>query len=454
MRYLPLSPDEEKKILELCKVSSFEELTKSVPEALRLKRDLNIPKGKSEEELLEFFQAQANNISAAKMTSFQGQGAYDHYWPAAIDYLVSRGEFLTAYTPYQAELSQGTLQTIFEFQSMIAELFGMEISNASLYDGSTAALEGILMAARIQRKNSGTVLISEGCYDETLKLLKTYLEPLNFKIEIWKATKDGVSNAATLPQGSESPAAILLQSPNKWGLLEDWTEATQAAKLLESKSVAYVPECHILTEHKSPGEAGIDIATGEGQGLGIPVGFGGPYLGLICCSKKDVRQIPGRLVGATEDSNGNRAFCVTLATREQHIRREKATSNICSNQNLMALRTCIYLTLMGPEGLKAVSYRNRSKLHELQTGLNEAIQGKDEASLLEGTGFNEMSLVFKSPDAAEKIQRKLFNKKILAGCLNSAPENSKMKCALTLAVTERTSQEQISKLCAAIKELL
>jgi len=397
-------------------------------------------------ELCQHFDNYANMNSDAK--SYLGQGAYDHTWPAVLDYLISRGEFLTAYTPYQAELSQGTLQSIFEFQSMIAEMTGMEISNASLYDGSTAALEAILMAARLQRKEQGTIIVSEGVYEDTLSLLKTYLDPLNIKIEIWKSDATGQAQASSAPKVADA-FGVLLQSPNKWGVVEDWAQLQSAAASLNVKSIAHVPEMHSLTEFSAPGDFGVDIVSGEGQGYGLPLGYGGPYLGLLCCKKQDVRQIPGRLVGQTEDATGQRAFCVTLSTREQHIRREKATSNICSNQNLMALRAAIYLSLMGPKGLETVSKMNRSRLFTLQSLLSDTLK-TDAVTISTAPCFNELSLHFKSEKTCESLLRNLESKNILAGHINKAPVESGFQSSLTIAVTEKSCPNSLKVLADAI----
>jgi glycine dehydrogenase subunit 1 len=447
MRYLPLTEEEKNKILSLCKVERFEDLLDSVPEAARLKGKLKTGEGLSEDELLERFEGWAAKIRAAGMSSYLGQGAYDHNWPRVIDQLINRGEFLTAYTPYQPEISQGTLQSIFEFQSLIAESMGMEISNASLYDGSTAMLEAILMAARLGRKESGRVLVSEGTYPETLQLLKTYLEPLNIQIEIWKADPNTyTSTAKSLEKSGEAPIACVLQSPNKWGLIEDWAELKKASTETQSKSVAVTFQMHSLTEFSAPGEHDIDIACGEGQAFGIPVGFGGPYVGLLCCRKSDVRQMPGRLVGVTEDAKGERAFCITLSTREQHIRREKATSNICSNQNLMALRSAMYLTLMGPQGLLELSQTLRSKTEFLATKLKASLK---KAKVVEGDRLNELSVAVGDLSAAslEKILNDSYSENIICGAFNEAPikQASKAK-TLTIAVTERHSREELERL--------
>lgn len=453
MRYLPLTPDEENKILKTCGEASFETLTRDIPESLRLIGKLNIPDALAETELLSHIQELGEKNKAAKMTCLIGQGAYDHTWPAVVDYLVTRGEFLTAYTPYQPEVSQGTLQAIFEFQSMIANLLGMEVANASLYDGSTSLVEAILMGARLQNKTSGEVLISEGVYDHTKEILETYLRPLGFKLVTWSATNEGIVGS---PPTLSNPVGVVVQSPNKWGMVEDWKSGVDIAKKLGVKSIAYVPHAHSTTLFESPGSKGIDIACGEGQTLGIPLGFGGPYLGLFACKKADVRQMPGRLIGKTVDSRGREAFCVTLSTREQHIRREKATSNICSNQSLMALRATIYLGLMGPKGMREVAKNSRNAAYFVKSMVAKHF-AKDPKSvrIIEGTFFNEFSILY-SQDAERKIEKLISTalaQNILLGIKTSAPSISGFKGALTLAFTERFKKVNAEKLDKIFEEI-
>ena len=447
MRYLPLTPIEEKKILDLCGESSFDSLTRDIPDALRLNGPLKIPSALAETELLSHINELGEKNSAAQMLCLLGQGAYDHTWPAAIDYLTSRGEFLTAYTPYQPEVSQGTLQYIFEFQSMIANLLGMEVANASLYDGSTALVEAVLMAVRLQNKNSGTVYLSEGTFEHTKKILATYLLPLGFRLANWIP---GQTN-----QLDADAVVIALQSPNRWGLVEDWRAAVELAQKNSLKSVAYVPHAHSCALFESPGHCGIDIAAGEGQSLGIPLGFGGPYLGLFACNKKDVRQMPGRLVGKTVDARGREAFCVTLSTREQHIRREKATSNICSNQSLMALRATIYLALMGPYGLRKVAENSTRAAYAAQKMIREIIAEDKAFGVLDAAIFNEFSILF-SDSAQKKVARLQVvaeKYKILLGIEGTAPRASGFTRAITLAFTERFKQTDLEKLKTVFSEV-
>lgn len=337
---------------------------------------------------------------------------------------------------------------------MISDLFGMEVSNASLYDGSTALVEAVLMAARLQNKGSGQVLISEGVFDHTQKILKTYLNSLGFELVIWKANHDGLAQESTATLSN--PVAVVMQSPNKWGLVEDWNILKNTATKLNVKSIAHVSHAHSTALFEAPGSVGIDIASGEGQSLGVPVGFGGPYLGLFACSKKDVRQMPGRLVGKTVDAKNRDAFCVTLSTREQHIRREKATSNICSNQSLMALRACIYLALNGPSGMKKIADSSRRAAYAAREIVQNHIKNAKGLKLLSGTIFNEFSILYSEENERkiEKLQAAALSQNMILGLKNSAPESSGFKGALTLAFTERFKKTNADKLEKIFGELI
>jgi glycine dehydrogenase subunit 1 len=469
MRYLPLTEQERARILKLCNVSSFEELTRDIPDELRLRGLLDFEPALSEPELRQHLHALASKNAGARMTCHLGQGVYDHTWPVAVDQLTNRGEFFTAYTPYQPELSQGTLQTIFEFQSMVADLYGQEVANASLYDGATAVVEAALMAARLQnifasqggatQQAGGVLLVSEGTYDRVRDVLRTYLEPLNIAVETWWADGKsflGTSEPRSIPDLKGRPVVgAVLQSPNKWGLVEDWNELTKLAGSLKTKSIGYVAHPHSLAVFQSPGEAGVDIVAGEGQPLGLPMGFGGPHLGLFACKMQDVRQMPGRLVGATEDVHGSRAFCITLSTREQHIRREKATSNICSNQNLMALRTSMYLTLMGPKGLKQVAETSRSAAHHARELLKDTLAGKyPEIKVLDGELFNEVCILVPPKHSLWQMEVEALAHKtgILPGCRVSVPGSSGFVAGFVAAFTEKHTLHDIERLVKVLCE--
>jgi glycine dehydrogenase subunit 1 len=451
MRYLPLTAQEKRKILDACGVASFEELTAQVPAPLRVRGLLDIEPALTESKLLEHVSELGKRNAAVGMQSHLGQGAYDHEWPSVIDQITNRGEFLTAYTPYQPEISQGTLQAIFEFQSMIGGLYGCEVANASLYDGSTAVVEGVLMAARLQSMGEGAVVyVSQGMFDRTRDILQTYLEPLGLRVETWTAdAQKFLSTTATLKSGSAPVAAVVMQSPNKWGLVEDWRELTAAAEKLGTRSVAYVSHPHSLALFTPPGSSGVDIVTGEGQPLGIPVGFGGPYLGLFGCRKKDVRQLPGRLVGATVDARGQRAFCTTLSTREQHIRREKATSNICSNQNLMALRATMYLTLMGEAGLVEVATSARAKASYARDLLRKSFADTaPDLRVLEGELFNEITVLVPQKKSIwiDEVKARAEHAGILPGLPVTVPPASAFVSGLSIAFTERHTKADVDRL--------
>lgn len=459
MRYLPLNEETRSKILNLCGVPSFEALTAPIPKDLRLSRLLDLEPALSESELLSHLQQIGSQNAAASMTSYLGQGVYDHTWPVVVDYLSGRGEFLTAYTPYQPEVSQGTLQSIFEYQSMIASLANFEVSNASLYDGATAAVEAVLMAARMQKKEGGKVLIANGLFIETKKVLRTYLDPLGFELVPWVIDPDTMTcSAKTLNSDIKAGevVAVLLQSPNRWGLVESWQTLKDVTDKLGSVSVAVVGHVHSLALFEPPGSFNIDIAIGDGQPLGIPVGFGGPHLGLFCCHKKDVRQMPGRLIGATKDMNGKRAYCVTLATREQHIRREKATSNICSNQSLMALRAAMYMTLMGPEGLKKVADLSHAKAVYLRNSLLDLTRNRDDLFISEGEMFNEFTIFVPQKNALwiDLALKAAEDQGVVLGHPVDIPVSTGFVKGISIAVTEKHLRSDLDRVVEIVKSTL
>ena len=365
-KYFPHTEADIKGMLEHIGIKSIDELYAEVPEQVRLKKDYDLPEAKSELEIRQFFAGLA--AKNKQLMCFAGAGAYDHYTPAAVPQIVSRSEYLTSYTPYQAEISQGTLHYIFEYQSMMAELTGMDISNASMYDGSTATAEAVLMAVASAKK-ARKVLVSETVDPKILAVIRTYAHFHGVDIEMVKAT-DGATDKADLDSklAAGGVAGVLVQQPNYFGVVEDYTgfaDATHAAKaLFIMNSVA--ADLAVL---RTPGEWGADIAVGDGQSLGLPMSFGGPYVGYMCCREKLMRKMPGRIVGMTKDSRGQRAFVLTLQAREQHIRREKATSNICSNESLMALFVTIYMSLMGKQGLKEAAELSYAGAHYLMDRL-------------------------------------------------------------------------------------
>jgi len=357
MRYLPKSPADREAILKAIGARSIDDLFAPIPAEYRLNRDLNIPRQMSESEIVDWFRDRSRE-NGDSYTSFLGAGAYLHYRPVIIDSLISRGEFLTAYTPYQAEVSQGTLQSIFEFQTMICELTGMEVANASMYDGSTATTEAVMMAVRLTGRHSA--LIAGSVHPEYREVLSTYARHQGIALTEVGFLETGRIDLRKLEQSvAPETACVLLQSPNFFGTIEDVEAVADIAHKNGAMLVISIAEAVSLGIVEPPHQA--DIVAMEGQSFGVPPSFGGPYCGVIATREQYVRQMPGRLVGQTTDRNGKRGFVLTLATREQHIRREKATSNICTNQALIALMVNIFMTVYGKVGLRELAKQNLAK---------------------------------------------------------------------------------------------
>lgn len=434
-KYFPHTEADIKGMLEHIGIKSIDELYAEVPEQVRLKKDYDLPEAKSELEIRQFFAGLA--AKNKQLTCFAGAGAYDHYTPAAVPQIVSRSEYLTSYTPYQAEISQGTLHYIFEYQSMMAELTGMDISNASMYDGSTATAEAVLMAVASAKK-ACKVLVSETVDPKILAVIRTYAHFHGVDIEMVKAT-DGATDKADLDSklAAGGVAGVLVQQPNYFGVVEDYTgfaDATHSAKaLFIMNSVA--ADLAVL---RTPGEWGADIAVGDGQSLGLPMSFGGPYVGYMCCREKLMRKMPGRIVGMTKDSRGQRAFVLTLQAREQHIRREKATSNICSNESLMALFVTIYMSLMGKQGLKEAAELSYAGAHYLMDRLVATGRFKP---AFDRPFFNEFCVRYAGD--VDELQKRFIDNGILGG-VKVAPDT------IMFAVTEKRTKEEIDKLIETI----
>ena len=436
-KYFPHTADEIQAMLERCGENNIDGLYSDIPEQLILKREYELPSALSEKEIRDYFAELGQKNQPMKC--FVGAGCYNHYSPSVIGAMLSRSEFYTSYTPYQAEISQGTLQYIFEYQSMMAELTGLEVSNASMYDGTTAAAEAVMMCVANARKKN-KVLVSETVSPITLRVIKTYAQCRDIEIELIKA-EDGVTSKADFEEkvAKGDVAGVLVATPNFYGIVEDYTNW---ADICHANKALLVMTCvaSALGAVKTPGEWGADIAVGDGQSLGIPMSYGGPYVGFICTRKSLIRKMPGRVVGATKDLNGQRAFVLTLQAREQHIRREKATSNICSNQSLMALYVTIYMALMGPKGLKEVNELCYSGAHYL-------------AEKLESTG--KMHLAYDKPYLNEfvmncdvdvdKLQAKCREKGIQAGLKISRNQ-------LLLCVTEMLTKEDLDKFVAIVEQ--
>jgi glycine dehydrogenase subunit 1 len=357
MRYLPKSPADREAILKALGVRSIDDLFAPIPAEYRLNRDLKVPRQMAESEIVDWFRERSRE-NGDGYTTFLGAGAYYHYRPVIIDSLISRGEFLTAYTPYQAEISQGTLQSIFEFQTMICELTGMEVANASMYDGSTAATEAVMMAVRLTGRRS--VVVARNLHPEYREVLATYAFHQDMPLTTVGFAESGRVDLKELERSvTQNTACILIQSPNFFGTIEDVNAVADLAHRNGAMLVVSIAEAVSLGIVEPPRQA--DVVAMEAQSFGVPLGFGGPYCGVIATREKYVRQMPGRLVGQTTDRNGKRGFVLTLATREQHIRREKATSNICTNQALVALMANIFMTIYGKVGLKELAKQNLAK---------------------------------------------------------------------------------------------
>src|ERR1700728_3294542 len=405
MRYLPKSPGERLEMLKQIDASSIDDLFSTIPQEYRLQRDLEVPRQMGESEIVEYFRNAAQK-SAAGYTSFLGAGAYRHYRPVIIDSLVQRGEFLTSYTPYQAEITQGTLQAIFEFQTMICELTGMEIANASMYDGSTGAAESVTMAVRITRRSG--VLVARTVHPEYREVMATYAQHQGLTAQTVGFGDDGRLDLAELEQSlSEETACVLVQSPNFFGVVEDIPGIAEIVHKKGALLVVSIAEAVSLGIMRPPVEA--DIVSMEAQSYGVALSYGGPYCGVLAAKEKYLRQMPGRLVGETKDTEGRRGFVLTLSTREQHIRREKATSNICTNQALVALMVTVFLTVYGKEGIKELALHNLAKADYAAKSLGA------HGTLLFGRSprFNEF--VLQTDEPPEVLNARLLEHKIIGG---------------------------------------
>ncbi|MBR5754481.1 MAG: aminomethyl-transferring glycine dehydrogenase subunit GcvPA, partial [Erysipelotrichaceae bacterium] len=407
MGYVPDSALKQKEMLKVIGVDSVDDLYHQVPEEVRLK-DLNIPEGKSELEVSRIMKGlAAKNVHYSSV--FRGAGSYRHYIPAIVRGITSKEEFLTAYTPYQAEISQGVLQSIFEYQTQICELTGLDVSNASVYDGAVAAAEAIFMSLE---RNKNEAIIAGTINPETLEVIKTYCESRSVKLIVLEGEGYKTDIGELRKHLSEQTACFYVQSPNYYGVIEDVEKLAEAVHEYKARMIEGVNPIS-LGLLKTPGEMNVDIAVGEGQPLGMSLGFGGPYLGFMACTKELTRRLPGRIVGQTTDSQGNRCFVLTLQAREQHIRREKASSNICSNEALCAMTASVYLASMGPSGLEKVARSCLNNAHYLEQEL--AKLGFERASKDEY--FNEF--VTTCPVDPEMLEKKLSEKGILMGlCLD------------------------------------
>ncbi len=437
-KYFPHTEDDIREMLAKIGAGSLEDLYAEVPDEVLYKKEYSLPNAMSEVEVRQFLQRLANNNK--QLVCFAGAGVYDHYTPAAIPSLIERSEFLTSYTPYQAEISQGTLHYIFEYQSMMSELTGMEISNASMYDGTTATAEAVLMANAANKK-SNRVLISETLDPKIRAVVDTYANYHGVELVTIPA-ENGVTSSrqlSLLMEQEDTVAGVVVQQPNRYGIIEDFSgfadtcHAHKAIFIINSIAAD-------LALLKTPGEWGADIAVGDGQSLGIPMTFGGPSVGYMCCTEKLMRKMPGRIVGKTTDNDGRRVFVLTLQAREQHIRRQKATSNICSNESLMALYVTIYMSLMGKEGLKEAAQLSYDGAHYLYEQL---LKNKSFSPTFNQPFFNEFCINYNGN--VDKLLKKLENKGILGGIKIN-------EHTLMMAVTEKRTKKEVDYLISLCHE--
>lgn len=443
--YIPHTSEEVEKMLSEIGVNSIDDLFADIPEKIKLKSNLNIHKPMSEYEVYKELKSLAEKNQPG--ISFLGGGSYDHIIPVAVQHVISRSEFYTSYTPYQAEISQGTLQSIFEFQSLICELTGLDVSNASLYDGHTAASEAAVMALNSVKK-SDTILISEYLHPFTKEVLKTYFLGLDISIVEVKG-KNGITDIDDFKSKmSEKVAGFIAQTPNFLGILEDFSEISKICHDLKKVFIlSSNPMSLSVLRNQKEWEA--DIAIGDLQPFGIPQYFGGPSAGYIAAKEDYLRKMPGRIVGKTVDREGNSGFVLTLQAREQHIKRERATSNICSNQALMALASTVYLSLVGKEGLKEVAKRSISSAHYLGKNLEEIKAGR---ILFDKPYFNEFAFVFEKD--AKKIMEELKKQKIYGGILLEPLLGQNYKNTVLIASTEKRTKDEIDLYINTVRGIL
>jgi glycine dehydrogenase subunit 1 len=446
MTYVPNTENDRKEMLKQIGVENFENLIECIPESIRLKDELKLPPPLSELQLTKLLtDLSAQSKNASQIISFLGGGAYDHFIPAVVDHIISRSEYYTAYTPYQAEVSQGTLQSIYEFQSLICELTGMDVANASMYDGATAVAEVALLAhAETQRDE---ILVAGSLNPSYKEVLLTYCRSIKLKVQTL-LSKDGLIDLEEVRRNiSEKTACVIVQNPNFFGLIENIEEIEASA---HSVGALLVLVCDPISLGilKTPGEYNADIAVGEGQALGNNLSFGGPYLGYFACKQNLVRRMPGRIVGATTDTQGRPGFVLTLQTREQHIRREKATSNICTNQALCALASCVYLSLLGKFGTRKVALLCLQKSHY---AMDEITQIDGFKKKFDAPFFKEF--VVETPIPPKKIIKSLIKRNLFAG-IDLARFDRKLKNCLLVCVTEKRTKEEIDYLGDELRKLV
>lgn len=436
-KFFPQTKEEIEQMLKQAGMNSLDDLYADVPEQIRFRDEYDLPDPMSETEIRSLFEKLGEKNR--RLTVFAGAGCYDHYTPAVVPNIISRSEFLTSYTPYQAEISQGTLHYIFEYQSMMAELTGMDVSNASMYDGSTATAEAAIMALASTKKTD-TVLVSASVDPKVLNVVKTYAHFHGFNVELI-AENDGATDKEQMDAHLEKGgvAGVIVQQPNYHGIVEDFSGFADSCHAHKSLFIVNSVAAD-LALLKTPGEWGADVAVGDGQSLGIPMAFGGPSVGYMCCTEKLMRKMPGRIVGKTVDNRGQRVFVLTLQAREQHIRRQKATSNICSNESLMALFVTIYMSVMGKEGVKEAAQMSYDGAHYLHDALIATGLFSDK---YERPFFNEFCVKYNGD--VDRLQQRFIENGILGGVKVDAD-------TLMFAVTEKRTKEEIDKLVNIAKE--
>lgn len=436
-KFFPQTKEEIEQMLKQAGMNSLDDLYADVPEQIRFRGEYDLPDPMSETEIRSLFEKLGEKNR--RLTVFAGAGCYDHYTPAVVPNIISRSEFLTSYTPYQAEISQGTLHYIFEYQSMMAELTGMDVSNASMYDGSTATAEAAIMALASTKKTD-TVLVSASVDPKVLNVVKTYAHFHGFNVELI-AENDGATDKEQMDARLEKGgvAGVIVQQPNYHGIVEDFSGFADSCHAHKSLFIVNSVAAD-LALLKTPGEWGADVAVGDGQSLGIPMSFGGPSVGYMCCTEKLMRKMPGRIVGKTVDNRGQRVFVLTLQAREQHIRRQKATSNICSNESLMALFVTIYMSVMGKEGVKEAAQMSYDGAHYLHDALIATGLFSDK---YERPFFNEFCVKYNGD--VDRLQQRFLENGILGGVKVDAD-------TLMFAVTEKRTKEEIDKLVNIAKE--
>ncbi len=443
MRYLPLSPVDRSAMLGVIGAATIDDLFVDVPEAARRDQPVDLPFHQGELEVERALSAMAGrNRTAGQGPFFCGAGAYRHHVPATVDHIIQRSEFLTSYTPYQPEIAQGTLQYLFEFQTQVAALTGMDVANASMYDGSTATAEAVMMAARVTRR--GKAVLSGGLHPHYARTAETLAKVAGVQVQRLDGAID--AEAAVLEAIDDDTACVVVQTPNLFGTVTDVTAIAAAAQAKGALLIVVVTEVVSLGLLKSPGEMGADIVVAEGQSIGNALNFGGPYVGLFAAREKYVRQMPGRLCGETVDADGRRGFVLTLSTREQHIRRDKATSNICTNSGLCALAFTIHMSLLGEVGLRKLAAINHAKARDLRDGL----MGVPGVEILTERFFNEIAI--RVPTNAAALVETLAGQGILAGVpVSRLSPKGGMDDVLLLCATETTTSSDIAALVAALK---